>query len=75
MVYQLISPAGAAMLLVAFFGSQRGWLDPGKRSYNALNFFGALLLTSVAIVDRRIGFILLEGTWSLVALAGLLRRP
>lgn len=75
MVYQLISLAGAAMLLVAFFGNQRGWLDPGKRSYNALNFFGALLLTWVAIVDRRIGFIVLEATWSLVALAGLLRRP
>lgn len=74
MFYQAISLVGAVMCLGAFIGNQRGWLSPEKRSYNALNFFGGLLLAWVAVVDQRIGFILLETTWALVALPGLFRR-
>lgn len=75
MFYQVVSLLGAAMLLGAFLGNQRGWLRPEMRAYNALNFFGALLLTWVAVVDRRLGFIVLEGTWALIALSSLLRHP
>lgn len=75
MLLQVVSLLGAAMCLGAFIGNQRRWLSPEMRAYNALNFFGGLLLAWVAIVDRRLGFIVLEGTWALVALPGLLRRP
>lgn len=73
MFYQLISLVGAALCLGAFIGNQRGWLHREMRLYNAMNFFGGLLLAWVAIVDRRAGFIILEVTWALVALPGMIR--
>ena len=73
MVNQLIAVMGAALVLVGYLALQRGWLDRRDRSYNALNFFGAALLTWVAIIDGRWGFIILEGVWALLSLPGMLR--
>ncbi len=75
MLYQLISLVGAAMILAAYVALQRGWLAKEARLFNALNFVGSVLLTVVAVVDRRWGFIILEGSWALLSLWPLLRPP
>jgi hypothetical protein len=72
---QLVSLVGAALVLAAYVALQRGWLPRESRLYNALNFVGSLLLTYVAVKDRRVGFIVLEGAWALLSLPGMLRRP
>jgi hypothetical protein len=74
MLYQIMSLVGAAMILTAYVALQRGRLDKEDRAFNLLNFVGAGLLTVVAVADRRWGFIILEGTWSLLSLPPLLRR-
>ena len=74
MLDQLIAGLGAALVLAGYFALQRGWLASEDRVYNALNFFGAALLTWVAVVDRRWGFIILEGAWALLSFPGMLRR-
>ena len=61
------------MVLAAYFAYQRGWMGRENRWYNALNLVGSLLLTWVALVDRRWGFVLLEGAWALLSLPALLR--
>ncbi|MBA2584908.1 MAG: hypothetical protein H0U99_00285 [Chthoniobacterales bacterium] len=73
MLYQIISLIGAALILVGYVGLQRGWLDRTDRSFNALNFVGSALLTWVALIDHRLGFIVLEGAWALLSLPGMLR--
>ncbi len=74
MLNQLIAGLGAALVLAGYFALQRRWLASEDRLYNALNFFGAALLTWVAVADRRWGFIVLEGAWALLSLPGMIRR-
>ena len=78
MLYQIISVAGAVMILVAYAGNQRGWMDRESAWYNLLNLAGSGLLAWIAIRDRRVGFIFLEGAWALLSIPPLLatrRRP
>jgi hypothetical protein len=70
---QLISLAGAAMILAGYLALQRGWLQRESRAFNTLNFVGSALLTYVAVLDLRIGFIILEAAWALLSLPGMLR--
>ena len=72
MLFQVISLAGAALILGAYVANQRGWSGPTGTAYNLANLVGALLLTWVAVVDRRLGFILLETVWALVTIPPLM---
>jgi len=67
-----IGSVGVAILLVAFFLNAFGWLDRGARSYQLANLAGAAI---AGYASWRIGFlpfVVLEGTWALVALVALL---
>jgi hypothetical protein len=75
MINQILSIAGAIMILGAYFAFQRGWLERRHRSFHALNLVGSALLAVVAVADGRIGFILLESIWALVSVPGTLRPP
>ena len=70
---QVISVAGALLILLPFSGSQLGRLSTASLSYQLMNLIGAALLTAVAVIERQAGFILLEGTWSVVSIVGLSR--
>ncbi len=71
---QILSIGGAGLILLSFFRLQRGsWKSHGLL-YLWANLIGALLLTVVAVYDRRVGFIVLETTWALVSLWGLVKR-
>jgi hypothetical protein len=73
MLFQAMSLLGALLVLGAYVALQRGWLASEDRLFSLLNFVGAGLLTWVAVEDRRIGFILLEGAWALLSLPGVIR--
>lgn len=73
MLFQIISLVGAVLVLSGYVALQRRWLSGDDRLFNLLNFVGAGLLTWVAVVDRRVGFILLEGAWALLSLPGVIR--
>ncbi|NUQ21986.1 MAG: hypothetical protein HOQ09_13640 [Gemmatimonadaceae bacterium] len=75
MLYQLLSLVGAVLILAGFALLQMGRLDRTDRLFNLLNFVGSALLTVVAVEDRRLGFIFLEGAWALLSLVPLLRPP
>ncbi len=72
---QALSIAGAGLILLGFFCLQRGWWKSHGRLYLWVNLIGALLLTVVAVHDRRVGFIALEATWALMSLWWLVRAP
>lgn len=74
---QAVSILGALAVLGAFAADQFGWVDPGRLSYALANFVGATILTAVAAIEVQVGFIVLQGAWSLISLWGvflILRR-
>lgn len=73
MLLQTVSMAGAFLILGAYAANQRGWIGPERISYNVMNLVGALLLLWVAVVDQRLGFIVLEAVWAAVTLPPLWR--
>ncbi len=74
MLNQILSIIGSLLVLGAYFALQRGHLTSDARAYSALNFFGAGLMTWVAVAESQIGFILLEGIWALLSFPGMLRK-
>ena len=70
---QVFSVFGALLILLAFAANQFGRTDPSSLLYQIANFVGAGILTVVAVIEVQIGFILLEGTWALVSLWGIVR--
>ncbi len=75
MFYQLVSIVGALLILAAYLALQCGWMGRENRWFNILNFVGSLMLTWVAVIDWRAGFIVLEGAWAALSLIGILRGP
>jgi len=74
MLFQLLSLAGAALVLIAFIALQLGRMEREDVAFNVLNFFGSAALAWVAIADRRLGFIVLEVAWAAFSLIPLFRR-
>lgn len=74
MLYQLLSLAGAALVLIAFIALQLGRMEREDVAFNLLNFAGSVLLGAVAVADHRLGFIILEVAWAVFSLVPLVRR-
>jgi hypothetical protein len=70
---QVVQLIGAVLILAAFVLAQQRRMATDSVVYLALNAVGAGLLAVVAILDRDIGFTLLETTWAVVSTAGLIR--
>jgi uncharacterized membrane protein HdeD (DUF308 family) len=77
MLGQIVSLAGAAMVLYAYAAHQMGRLQKENPLYLCLNLVGAGILTFFAVGARQAGLALMEGAWvviSLVAILSLGRR-
>ena len=75
MIAQAVSLLGAAMILAAFAAQQAGKLSGEDRAYLVLNLLGAVILTWFAVEAKNAGLIVLEGSWSVISLVSLLKKP
>jgi hypothetical protein len=70
---QVASLIGAALILVAYAAHQAGRMSRDTPAYHVVNAAGGALLLVVAVAARQAGFIVLEGVWTVISLAALLR--
>ena len=73
LIRQAASFAGALMILVAYAGHQMGWMNSRSAWYNVLNAVGSGILLYIALHPFQIGFIVLEGVWTLISVYALAR--
>jgi hypothetical protein len=71
---QVLQLVGAILVLAGFTLAQVRVLDPQSLPYLVLNAVGAAILATLALVGRQWGFLLLEGVWTVVSVAGLVAR-
>ncbi len=68
---EFVGSVGVALLLGAFFANLMGWLDARSRVYQGLNAVGAGVAAYASWGIGFMPFVVLEGTWCLVALASI----
>jgi hypothetical protein len=71
LVDQIIQLAGAMLILAAFAGAQAGRLERCSHGYLLPNLLGSAALAGEAAHGRQWGFLLLEGAWAVISLAGI----
>lgn len=71
---QVVSAAGAALILLAFWLLQTHRVSPDGRGYQLMNLAGAALLATAAFTTEAWAFVVLNTVWALVALWSLARR-
>ena len=64
---------GVALLLVAFFGNAVGGLPATTRLYHVLNAVGAAIAAWASWKIGFVPFVVLEGTWCVVAVVAFAR--
>lgn len=70
---QALGFVGAACILVAYVSQQFKKMDASSITYNVLNTIGAGILLYVAFYPFQLGFVVMEGTWTLVSLYALVK--
>jgi hypothetical protein len=69
----IVGSLGVALLLAAFFLNLVGVLPQDSRRYAGLNVIGAGLACWASWMIAFLPFVVLEGTWAVVAAAALVR--
>jgi hypothetical protein len=70
---QLVQILGSLLILVPFGLARLGRMSARSRPYLFVNLAGSAALAADAAAGSQWGFLLLEGAWAVVSLAGLIR--
>ncbi|MBP9865064.1 MAG: hypothetical protein KBC91_01530 [Candidatus Omnitrophica bacterium] len=71
---QVAGLLGAAMVLIAYFFMQTGFLKNTAYPFLILNLLGGALLFIASAVTGQLGLILLEGTWTAISAYAIMKR-
>lgn len=69
----IIGTIGVGLILLAYFCNTFGWLSSTTTSFFLLNIVGAGLACYASYLIHYWPFVILEGTWFLVSLIGLIK--
>ena len=69
----IISTIGVSLILLAFFLNTFKYVSDNSKLYFILNIIGGAFACYGGVLLNSLPFIILEGTWSVVALVGLIK--
>lgn len=69
----IISTIGVSLILLAFFLNTFKYVSDNSKLYFVLNIVGGAFACYGSILLNSLPFIIVEGTWSVVALIGLIK--
>jgi hypothetical protein len=69
----IISTIGVSLILLAFFLNTFKYVSDNINLYFVLNIVGGAFACYGSVLLNSLPFIILEGTWSVVALIGLIK--
>lgn len=69
----IVSTIGVSLILLAFFLNTFKYLPNNSKLYFILNIVGGAFACYGSVLLNSLPFIILEGTWSVVALMGLIK--
>lgn len=69
----IVSTVGVSLILLAFFLNTFKFLPSKSKLYFLLNIIGGAFACYGSVLLNSLPFIILEGTWSIVALLGLIK--
>jgi hypothetical protein len=70
----LISTIGVSLILLAFFLNTFKYVSDNGNLYFVLNILGGAFACYGSVLLGSLPFIILEGTWSVVAMVGLIKN-
>src|SRR5215213_9785745 len=68
-----IGTIGVGLILIAYFCSTFNWMSAHSRIFFLLNTVGAAMTCFASYLISYWPFVVLEGTWTIVSLVGLVR--
>lgn len=72
MLAKILSLCGAGVVLVAYAANQMGRMESRRYPYLLLNLLGGGILTFFALRAGDPGLVLMEGSWVVISLGGIL---
>lgn len=74
MLEQVVQIAGSLLILGAFVAAQTRRVQHDSWTYLVLNLVGSATLAVLALQEQQWGFLLLEGVWAIVSIAGVVTK-
>ena len=69
----IIGTLGVGLILLAYFLNTARLLERNKRAFYVMNIIGAALACYASLLIEYFPFVILEGTWTLVSIYGLMK--
>lgn len=69
----IIGTIGVGLILLAYFLNTAKMLERNKRAFYVMNIIGASLACYASFLIDYFPFVILEGTWTLVSIYGLMK--
>ena len=71
--FTLAGIIGTALIIIAYFGNQQGWIKGDDWRFPFANLIGSLLIMLSLITAWNLSLVVIESFWAAISIYGLIR--